>query len=398
MRGFDVVKKTNAPRYTLPEDWTGQRICLKWTGGIGDVLMAIGGCAAALKKKNCVVVAAVMPHQVELASCLVDVDEVIAGTKLNTLQSRNSFDIIIDFSFTITNSREIKRGCYYSLIGEHIKLQIAPGNFNFSRHPNPLYENEPTIFLHPGASNPNRRWQDKKWRGVAYELRDMGYRVVWIGTKCEFGFNSECITKLSDVSDDLLWQVKQIANCAAYFVGCDSAFAHVCGMLGIPGTVLFFSTSADDVIGRYKTLRGVDAFARLNVSPSRSLHTGCKVAAQCCESISINDVLSNCKIPIIERRYLERVEMTAAKFLLVVVGRTSHADNLASYLSHSYDVELVDELWENENGRAPDVILRVTPDKVSVQVGSGLTATVNAYHPENVKRAIRELLNTKHTE
>lgn len=390
MRGIQVVEKKKEPQYTLPQNWEGMKICLKWTGGVGDVLMAIGGTAPLLKKKKCEVVACVMPHQVELMKHLEGVDSVLGATDTNHSHIRNSFDVIIDFSFSINCGRAIKKGCYYSLISDHINLSVVPGRFTFSRNPAPLFAGTPSVFIHPAASNPNRRWEDAKWKEIAYTIRDWGYHVVWLGTQDEFGFNDEQITKLSDESADLLWQVKQIANHATYFIGCDSGFAHVCGLLGTPGAVLFFATEPSAVIGKYPNLLGLHCFDSLGVTPTLSLRTDDAVSKKCSALLSVNDILESCGIPIMRARQMAPNESTPNRLSLAIYGNTPQADNLASFLAHGYTVEILEEL--PHNGTVFDVLIVVADDQVTITTRNGLTVRVNADHPENVKRAIRELI------
>jgi len=390
MRGFDTLPQTDAPNYKLPDDWTGMKICLKWTGGVGDVLMAVGGAALALKKKDCHITACVMPHHVPLIEKLEGVDTVIPGVKLNQIQVRNSFEVIIDFAFSINNSKEIRKGKYYELLSNHIGLNLSPGRFKSILRKDKSKTDKKSVHIHPSASNPNRRWDDAKWKNVAYKLRDWGYHVVWIGTKDEYGFSDDRITKLSDTSDDLVWQVEQIADSADYFIGCDSGFAHVCGLLGIQGLVLFFTTDSESVIGMYPSMRGLDCYAALGAYPTRTLKSHCAVGSRCSNSMTANDVLRNCQIPIIEELNMPRDLTPANQLQIGICGATAQTDVIANFLAQSCRVEILDVYPEYDDEF--DIFVEVSDDKVKIITPGGIEATVNANHPENIKRAIREIL------
>ena len=390
MKGLQPIQPGDGPTYKLPDDWSGQRICLKWTAGIGDSLIAISAAALTLKKKRCHITACCMPHIAPLLKLTEGIDDTITSQELNEPQTRNSFDVVVDFSFSINTTREIRPGDYYELVGKHIGIDIGVGKFKIQKKTRRQFEGSESVFIHAAASNPNRQWDTDKWRELAYSLRAMGYHVVWLGTRGDYSFNDTYITTLSDTTDDLVWQTKQLANHGTYFIGNDSGFAHICGLLGIPGWVLFFTTEPDSVIGKYPFMIGIDCYDELNVTPSRSLRPFCEVGSRCSRHITVNRVLQNCKIPIIETRELDRHEVESVKIKIGLYGNDINADLLANFLAQSCEVELLQEFPEtNENF---DVFVIVKNEIVKITTPTGVEASVKAYRPEVVKRAIREIL------
>tara|TARA_R100001510_G_scaffold15082_1_gene12440 strand:+ start:20145 stop:21368 length:1224 start_codon:yes stop_codon:yes gene_type:complete len=391
MDGFENINDRQEPMYSLPSNWEGMKICLLCDTGLGDVIIVSAGLKT-LKSVNCEVTIAVKPHQISLVKELEGVDHVIACRDADLY--RKNFDVLLDFEGVVATQAHIREGSYYSLVEKWFGFPIGLGNFaNIYRNPIPRYEGRSAIYLHPGASNPNRRWKDSSWKELAYEIRDRKLHVFWLGTKDEFGFNDTGITKLSDENEDFVWQVKHLAEHGSFLIGNDSGFAHIAGILNIPGCILFFATHEKDVIGRYPDLKGVDCFDKLGVSPTRSLDSHDTVAQHSSNLLTTNDVLSACGLDIIEKEVMERDIKPATRLTIGIVGQTLATDELASFLAQHYDVEIVEEL--PSNGRAFDVGIQVDDEDwvAKITARSGVTVQVAIVHPENVRRAIREVLN-----
>ena len=236
--GISVLPKNSEPLTALPKEWQGKKIVLRITGGVGDALMAVGGCARALKERHkCHVTAAVMPHQVALCKRLQFVDDAVDTKKFNDNAVRNQHDIIIDFRQTFNHAHSLREGEYYKLVENRLGIPVEPGKFDFRWVPR---SDTRHVAIHPGSSNPNRRWPEANWRALAWELLDRGIQILWLGTTDEFGFVNDDSKKLSDVSDDLVWQCEIFSRCHS-FIGNDSGFAHVAGLLGMPGRCVVFN-------------------------------------------------------------------------------------------------------------------------------------------------------------
>jgi ADP-heptose:LPS heptosyltransferase len=391
MDGFENIENLKDPVYSLPSNWEGMKICLLCNTGLGDILIISAGLKT-LKSVDCEVTLAVKPHQISLVQELEHADHVISFRDAD-LYKRN-FDVVLDFDGVIATQFHIREGSYFSLVEKWFGFPIGLGKFkSISRNPIPRYEGRSAIYLHPGASNPNRRWKESHWKELAYEIRDRKLHVFWLGTKDEYGFNDEGITKLSDQDEDFVWQVKHLAEHGSYLIGNDSGFAHIAGILNIPGCILFFSTCEEDVIGRYPDLKGVDCFEELQCSPTRSLNVEDTIAQHASNLLTANDVLSACGLDIIEKEEMERQTQPASRLTIGIIGSTVATDELASFLAQHYDVEIVEEL--PSNGRAFDVGIAVSDEDwvATITAKSGVAVQVGIVHPENVRRAIREVLN-----
>lgn len=377
-----VVSDKNGPALVLPQDWTGQKILLKMTGGVGDSLMAIGGVARSLKQRECTVTACVMPNQVQLIAQLEGVDSVIQAVQSNYPATRNSFDVYLDFAGTFNTIRELRRGGYYTLLSKKVGLEVLPGKFRFL--PDPVGEH---VAIHPGSSNPNRRWSEEKWTELAYQLRDRGFAVTFFGTSDEFGFHDEGIFKASDFTEDLLEQSKGLAGCSS-FVGCDSGFSHVAGMLGVPGVVLFFTTYPEDVIDKYTTLKGVSAYEKLGIVPTRSFDPKDQVSKAASDGLTVGEVLDALGVSAIECTPQERNPRAPSMRQIAVVGRCPEADMLASQLSEYYITEVVDEKPTNGDFQA---VIVVDPAGFGRLTVGNKEVNLDISDAEDVRRALREL-------
>ena len=269
----------------MPPSVTGLRVALKLTGGVGDTVIALGGTAAALRaERPGEVVAVVMYHQMDLMREMEGIDDAIEAQKFNRLDIQMGFDVIITFASVFNSVNDLRRGGYYKLAGQRANRPVGPGEFSFKRA-----ETTPrVVVLHPASSNPNRRWDEEKWTKLAYAIRDSGSEVQWLGTRDEFGFTDKGIHKLSDDNSNLVWQARQVAK-ASFFVGGDSGFGHIAGVLGIPGIILFGNTHPNDVIDCYESLRGVHKFTSYE-QPSRSLKPDCPKSMDAMNRIEVDDV------------------------------------------------------------------------------------------------------------
>ncbi len=422
MQGIKIVTgPVKKPEYHLPKNWEGLKVCIVSDLGIGDALIIAGVAGKELKRKAaCHLTMAVKPHQMELIKEVDGVDDVISVSQLCGATTFSSFDVKINTTGTLATAFHIKKGSYYKNVGEFLGVPGSRGSF---KNIESLTKNKrvSSVFIHPGASNPNRRWDDEKWRELAYELRDRGLRVVWLGTCDEFGFNDSGIVKISDENENLVWQVKQLAKKATYFIGNDSGFAHIAGMLNIPGVVLFFSTSSKDVIGEYPELSGLDVFDRSGLKPSRSLNPQDNVHQHTSAILSVNDVLKHSGLDIIEKDAMTREERPAKKLNIGIYGTLPQTDELASFLAQFYDVEILEEF--TTNGTPFDVLIAVedfifrkdlSPGSqelaacavtgsvtdwkdngvIIATFSTAMSARVRVHisHPENARRAIREIL------
>ena len=286
--GIEVLTG-HEPAQTLPKDLSGVKVALKMFGGVGDCLIAIGSVAPALAERGAIVTAVVAEHHQELLAEVRGVCHVAEVKTYNNPAIRHKQDVLIDFARTFNAPRQLRAENYYKLVSDRVGFRVRPGSFkNFEYWPDP---EDKLICVHTSASNRNRQWSDDKWRDLANELVKRGWRVVFLGKRSEFGFNEEGIKNYSDIDTGLLPQMRCLAVANA-FVGCDSGFAHVAGILGVPGVVLFGNTSEDHVIAEYPSLKGVDAYDKVEYGPTRSLKRGCQRSIDAMRAIEVCDVLA----------------------------------------------------------------------------------------------------------
>jgi ADP-heptose:LPS heptosyltransferase len=373
------------PERELPKDWTGLRICLHYTGGVGDVLMGVGGTAQALKSRDCEITASVMPHQGPLMELLPAIDFVEETQKLNNPHVRCKFDVMIDFSGAVANSRQIREGEYYKLFSEHVGIPIGPAKLSVQSSAQ-LKFGRKVVAIHPGASNPNRRWPEARFKVVADSLIAAGYCVLWLGTGDEFGYTHQYAEKASDESDALPVQVSMLSKCH-YFIGNDSGFAHVAGLLGIPGIVLFSVTHPNDVIKAYPSLYGVHSFdSDLGLIPTRSLKADDEIGFKCLSGIAVEQVLKALPFQVKIASNLEGTYAPVKPTFIVCGDICRVTEELGSY----FDFKTYGEY--NDPSVPTTGVIRTEEDFIYVTT-TFRTAIVAWDHPEVMRRAVREILN-----
>ena len=258
------------------------RVLATLKGGIGDVLMIAAACSPLVKE----FVFCVEDHQIPIL-------EHIPGCTPKSFdyfreqRFQRNYDACVNFMFFLSSGTALKSGDYYSLIGKKIgrrdqTLEIQPLDFNRGE--------KGGIYVHMSASNPNRDWLRDRWERVIPRLAEID-TVHLLGRSCEFKVEGANINVLSDQSDDLVWQAEELST-AKHFLGVDSGFAHIAGLMrrGLPGHVLFFNTLPDDVIGRYPTLKGLENFG--GCCPSRSCKVPCEVSDAYKQALTEDEVVS----------------------------------------------------------------------------------------------------------
>ena len=379
-----ICPKTPAP--VMPELVTGTKVALKMTGGVGDVLMAIGGTAYKIKEERPTLVTAIVRgYQIPLMKQVIGVDNCIESQEFNRLDLQMQYDVIVNFVSTFNAITELRRGDYYTHVSDRVKREVQRPLFKFKRH-----RSNGCIYIHPNASNPNRRWNNEKWGALQKELVKLGYVVEWLGTKDEYGYNGYRTVKLSNIDESLLGQAQKLAD-AAFFVGCDSGFAHIAGILGVPGIVLFGNTHPEDVIRRYPTLEGAHNFYSYDC-PTRSLNKDCSKSKKFMESITVEQVLEKVvqrATPVSHLIFEQGVGFVENKKIsLLVVGRPIRY--LVNELAQWFEVEYRDS-FPNDATRYEALLVSMR-SKLVLTVKQRTVVVIE--EPEQIRRAIRELLGT----
>ena len=295
LAGFAVVNRE--PLRHLPVDWTGMNILLKVPGGIGDGIIAMS-LINTLKTKQCAVTIACPDTQVEFLKHFDKVDGTISVTTIHEAKIYSQFDLILDTGHTLTVGGKLVDRDYYVAIHQGVgfngfdvklgKLHLSEDKLSKFRL---LLPDRPLIALHTGASNPARRWSQENFRNLAYKIVESGGSVLFLGAG-DFEFEDDRIVCASKISRSIYDQAHMLYLCDAY-IGNDSAFAHMAGIMGVPGTVLFSLSKPEQVIARYRSLRGLSAAFKLNVTPSRSLRNDDEEARKCMDALTIDEVFAS---------------------------------------------------------------------------------------------------------
>jgi len=337
---LEGIEELDAPlnhAATLPEDWTGKRILLRMTGGIGDELIAFGGAVSVLKQRDCFVGAAAKRNHLELLVGIEGIDAVHTQQDANSVDVLRHYDIVLNFNGIFVERHSLRKESYYELVSRKLGYPATAGRFKGNTRE---FFSKTTIALHTTASNPNRRWEDNRWLELAYTLAENGMEVLFLGDKDDYGFTDKAagIFKCSDLTSDLLTQAGMLAACK-YFCGVDSGFCHIAGMLGVTGWVLFTNTLPETVIAEYDSLVGLHAFDVVG-EPTRSLNPTDARARAASSALTVDRVWrAICpngshggKLKRDPVRLYARVQIT---------GDCLDAFLYADYLKEYYDVQLI---------------------------------------------------------
>lgn len=336
MDGFEFLPSRPDQLKRIDESFRG-RILLRFHGGIGDVLMGVGGAVSGIHP-SCHIAAGVLSWQVPLVSEIAGIDEVVDHQKSLSSSYECNFDAVIDMH--LVNALEREAGIlpsrdYYEIMSETLGVKASPAKFTFDHKPYGVFGRK-VVTIHPSASTPNRRWINSKWDELVSRLVGSGYFVQWLGTADEYGFNASNVAKLSDIDKDLLWQAKMLAM-SHYFIGCDSGFAHIAGMLGVTGAVIFTATRSRDVIAQYRSLRAVEVFDKLGVEPSRRLVVDDPDATKVKESITPSMVFQS--LGINANDCIKISKRDARKYRIMIINKEGEsARRIIEFLEKTYEI------------------------------------------------------------
>lgn len=261
---------------SFPVDPEGKKVLGALYGGIGDVLMIANTCSPLCDFTMCA------------AEYQRPILERIVGCKTESLEyykdrtNHQNYHSVVNFMYFLTGLASLKMGGYYSILEKKIGHSSPLAGFDVKAHPSK------GIYVHMTASNPNRDWDRDKWKKLLTRLARLD-EVYLLGRKVDFSVEGPNIYNLAESSELLVDQMDRLRY-AKCFVGIDSGFCHIAGILGVPGNVLFFNTKGEDVLERYPTLNPIDKFEGLE--PSRSLKVGCETSKRFKEALSVDEVYS----------------------------------------------------------------------------------------------------------
>jgi hypothetical protein len=332
-------------------------------GGIGDALI-------------CSSISTVCPIEMYVKSHQVPLLNEIEGVSAFDIKQRRNPDKKLNMEMLFATVRGLRDEEYYGLVEERIGQKVQVPKFKFPAKPR-----SNRVFLHATPSDVNRRWVPENWTQLAYNLREHGKTVYFLGTKVDFGFTDEKIYKLSDISDDLVWQSKKLST--GLFVGVDSGFCHIAGILGVPGAVIFTNTKPENVVARYNKLRGITPD---NFHPSQICGRYCENSRKYANAITtqqVMDILGEVPEFCIENTKTYNFPVNLPVDSHIEIGIIGNRGKIQDYLPN---VQLVDgqrhvTLYPKENGQI--VIKTPTTEKTFI-------ASL-----EHLHRAINEVLVAK---
>ena len=407
MDGFNVCAPTAQPSYDLPSDVAGKTIAIRCSAGIGDMLISVGTLAKRLSASGAVVHAAVVDSQVDLAQELQGVTLAVRSTCLNDRAARSKYDCLLELSnFLLADSRTLVAKDYFIAASDAVGLEPRPvvGTFKSIRW---IAYPAAVVAIHASASTPLRRWSEPSWESVGTALVRRGLRCLWLGTQSDFSMHGEGHTKAADiVGEGLLEQVDMLSHCS-YFIGNDSGFAHVAGMLGIPGLVLFSITEPEHVIKHYPTLRDIKGYALAGVEPSRSLRNDDPNATISMAAIKPSMVLA--KVPLVGgvSPYYAQCPLTGRLPRVLVAGPYKGCEDLQKWfnvasaespisgeLAEDYDAIVVtarDWIWEDCQpcGTIP---LIEAPGEAPESIRSRVRGAMGQTWPEAVRKGVIKIV------
>lgn len=320
----------------LPKSYPDTLRCFfRISGGMGDVLI----CSGVASNLRCIVDLAVPPHLVGLVKKIAGIRNVFPLPHY----PHGKYDVVSNFDGIFATFDRLVDADYYKVAANKINAPIGLAKIRLEKTKRKSFD----FVIHPSSSNPNRAWAKEKWFDLAISLAEADYSVAFLGTKKEPGFTKGNIFKLSDVSNDLIWQTR-ILNNAGHFVGNDSGFAHLAGLLNVQGNVLFFNTKPENVISHYPTLNPICGF--LNSSEcTGNLNPLDKKSKELQDNISCELVCKELGVPYVKSKVNRKLPD------LSIIGKE---DKVSFFSDHLEDFNIVP---------GSEIVLNVDTNKVSIK-------------------------------
>jgi len=259
-------------------------------GGLGDSLILVGACRDRVD-------IAIRKAQIPLVSKLFNVDNAFdvhdPTFKARKDKLSEEYDEVIQSDMFMANFEQLYPLNYYKLAAKRLKqLEPAVPKLNI-----PLDPIQGTVAFHTTATNPNRHVDKSVWDQLAYSFSKAGWVVYFMGTSSDYGFADpkRRIYKVSDFEESLLGQAELLATCSL-FVGVDSGFLHISGILGINGYCLLTNTGYN-VLENYSQIKSIDNFDKLGLQPTHSLQPYCETSKFLADSITAEQVCKEIGIP-----------------------------------------------------------------------------------------------------
>ena len=111
----------------------------------------------------------------------------------------------------------------------------------------PIVEWAPYAVVHPGASDPRRRWEPEKFARVADRLVEAGLKIILTGTREECGIVRQVADAMTGDAIDVcalttLSEAGALIEQATLVVTNDTGTSHIAAALGTPSIVIFIAS------------------------------------------------------------------------------------------------------------------------------------------------------------
>jgi ADP-heptose:LPS heptosyltransferase len=111
----------------------------------------------------------------------------------------------------------------------------------------PIVERAPYAVVHPGASDPRRRWEPEKFAQVADRLAEAGLQVILTGTRDECPVVQRVADAMTANAIDVcalttLGEAAALIESAKLVVTNDTGTSHIAAALGTPSVVIFIAS------------------------------------------------------------------------------------------------------------------------------------------------------------
>ena len=263
----------------VPKEWTGCTILLICFGGIGDCLIA-SSIASSLKKKVCHVTFAVGKNAIKFCEQLMAPDEVVEIAKTNSTNYTNKFDIVLKCTgYPLAGPKMIIDMDFYEACFNKVAWYNQPivmPRFNLNRMSDKTKgrlmmsgtDSNSRVAVHVDPTAIHRKWPFHYWSDLFRKLETQGISIMLLGLQNDSFKDNPNVVNCTDmgVEDQL-----QICNSSRFFLGIDSCWAHIAGLMNMRGLVLFAPSVPENLIGRYSNLQAVQPYDQ--VCPHRNFHS-----------------------------------------------------------------------------------------------------------------------------
>lgn len=298
--GMFAVDKGIALR-SIPDNWENEFILLICLGGIGDCLIA-SNIITTLKQKKCFVTFAVGDNALGFCEYLEAPDDVVDVTLTNSASFRNNYSVIVDVTgYALSGPKTIVDSDFYFACRQKIDFN----NYHFDlpkfslprrtervrsrfRHSKVSIDN--IICVHTEPTALHRKWPIQKWIELFSVLEDNGKYVMLLGKPTnEF----DGVRNLTNCTDLPILEQLQVCNESRFFLGIDSAWAHISGLLRKAGLVIFAPSVPGNLIKHYEQIEPI--LPKGGVCRHRNYHspTSGGELCDCISDIEVDSVINS---------------------------------------------------------------------------------------------------------